>query len=57
MGWAIQGWGGSCRDEVGWVISVWGGNYRVLNLEMPQGIKSDRIIMKLQVTESLTPKY
>ena len=34
-----------------------GGNYRVLNLEMPQGIKSDRTIMELQVIESLTPNY
>ena len=23
VGWVMQGWGGSCRDEVGWVI--WGG--------------------------------
>ena len=21
VGWAIQGWSGSCRDGVGWVIS------------------------------------
>ena len=52
MGSVIQGWGGSCRDWVGW-----GGNYRVLNLEMPHGIKSDRTIMELQVIECLTPKY
>ena len=32
------------------------GNYRVLNLDMPQGIKSDRTIMEMQGIEFLTPK-
>ena len=36
-----MGWGGSYRDGMGWIISEWGGNYRILNLEMPQGLKSD----------------
>ena len=32
-------------------------NYRVLNLDMPQSIKSDRTILEMQGIESLTPKY
>ena len=50
MGHAGMGWGGSYQCGVG-------GTYRVLNLEMPQSIKSHRKIMELQVIESLTPKY
>ena len=52
-----MGWGGSYRGGVGHVGMGWSGNYRVLNLEMPQGIKSDRTIMELQVIESITPNY
>ena len=48
----MQGWGEVSHIRVGW-----DGNYRVLNLEMPHGIKSDRTVMELQVIESLTPKY
>ena len=46
----MQGWDGVGHIRVG-------GNYKVLNLEMPHGIKSDRTIMELEVIESLTPKY
>ena len=48
----MQGWG-----EVGHIRVGWGGNYRVLNRGIPQGIKSDRTIMELQVIESLTLNY
>ena len=56
VGWVIQRWGRSCRGGmdhvgVGWVMQGWGGvghtrvgwggNYRVLNLEMAQDLKSD----------------
>ena len=56
--WVIQGWHMSCRDETGWVISGWGRwELQGTDLEMPQGIKSDRTIMEMQDIESLTPKY
>ena len=65
VGHARMVWGGSYRGKVG--HAGWDmvghirvgclGNYRVLNLEMPQGIKSDKTIMELQVIESVTPKY
>ena len=62
--------GGSCRGGWCWggcVMQGWGrvnhirvwksGNYRVLNLEMSQDIKSDRTIMEMQDNKSVTPKY
>ena len=48
VGWVMQGW-----DVVGHIRVGKDGNYRVLNLEMPQGIKSDITIMELQVIGSL----
>ena len=68
MGHTGVGWGGSyrggvmwgrpCRGGVVWVMLGWvmQGLGRV-NLDMPQGIKSDRTIMEVQGIESLTPKY
>ena len=53
----MQGWSGSCRVGVGHAGMEYGGNYRLLNLEMPRGIKSDRTVMEMQDIESLTPKY
>ena len=56
MGWVIRGgvrWDGSCRGGVVWIMQGLGG----MNLDMPQGIKSDRTIMEVQGIESLKPKY
>ena len=41
------------RGGVGWFMQGLGG----VNLDMPQGIKSDRTIMEVQGIESLTPRY
>ena len=57
MGHAGMGWGESYQGGLGHIRVGWVGNYRVLLLEMPLSIKSNRTIMELQVIESLIPKY
>ena len=47
------GCGVSCKGGMGWVMQGLGE----VNLNMLQGIKSDRAIMDVQGMESLTPKY
>ena len=51
VGWVMQGWGGVGHAGVGHA------GLDGVNLDMPQGIKSDRIIIEVQGVESLTPKY
>ena len=60
VGWVMQGWCWSCRggwDGVGHAGLVRQGLGGV-NLEMPQGIKSDRTIMEVQgISDTKILKY
>ena len=50
VGWVMQVWGGWVMQTLGGMGHIrvgWSRNYRVLNLEMTQGAKLDRKIMKI----------